>query len=288
MQQPWPEPPKTWPSASHVDVWQQPQQQDFSQHKRRHDDFAESHAADDMLSRTAKRLRIGGGGNPWCARAPPRNPAPLPTPTELTRALPRPPIVRSAEHSPMSQPPHTSFQTPHPGLARSWAGAQPPHVPASPFPAGMPQQGTFLPPQQHHPFVAPAPPFGSGPVQQGMPPSTFSAAAAAAAMCPSLQPHYQHQQSPMHQHHIPPPPQLPPSAGAPSPAHVSPILGPQLTTPPPASWSSNARDVLDSPAECPPSHYSNINALLAHLHTERVNAGARQRWLDDDDDDEDL
>ena len=75
--------------------------------------------------------------------------------------------------------------------------------------------------------------------------------------------------------------------GRASPAHVSPILGPQLTTPP-ASWSANARDVLDSPAECPPSHYSNINALLAHLHTERVNAGARQRWLDDDDDDEDL
>ena len=35
-----------------------------------------------------------------------------------------------------------------------------------------------------------------------------------------------------------------------------------------------------------PSGYGGINSLLGQLHSERVRAGARQRWVEDADEDE--
>ena len=85
--------------------------------------------------------------------------------------------------------------------------------------------------------------------------------------------------------------------------HVSPQLGPQLA-PPPAPWDGLQAAAAHTNAhhayahahahgyaayQAGPSHYQDINAMLAQLHSERVNAGARPRWEEaDDDDDDDL
>ena len=255
--------------------------------KRRHEQSSDTEC---VMQERIKRLRIGGG-NPWCVQRPC-----LP----LACALHVPPSanhssacpltgVRSVQHSPMSQPPH-SMAMPHPGLARSWAAPQQPQLHQQPFvPIGHP---THQPPA----FPSPQQPFGaaamSSPQPHGgplpSPPPIFSAAAAAASMCPSLQPQFQqpdphHYLAPMHEamhaaHSHALPQQLH--------AHMSPVWGPQPTAAP-ASWEAlpPSRGFGGDP-----SHYFGINRLLSELHSERVNAGVRRRWTEevDDDDDDDL
>lgn len=189
----------------------------------------------------------------------------------------------------MSQPPHSTMM-PHPGLARQWAAAQQPPQPFG-FPAAAQQQQHAFPGQQPPPpHFGAAPPASYG-AAMPPPPTTFCAAAAAAAMCPSLHPQFfppAQPQQPAHPHFAQPQPHFAPPAShllpatpAAPPAHASPVFGPQLT-PPPAAWEFPMRD-QPPPA---PSHYSNINALLGALHTERVHAGVRQRWAEAEDDED--
>ena len=251
--------------------------------KRRHEADVDTSVAEERI----KRLRIGGAGNPWCE--------PLPflhasvagcSPADVL-------FVRSAPHSPMSQP-MMPATLPHPGLARSWATA---HAPMQSqgfggFPPAAAQQPFGVPPSQH--------PFGGAPPPHGMmmgppPPTTFSAAAAAAAICPSLNPHLQQhhhafqqqQQHAYQQQHSPPMPPMPP---APPPVYGSLPAGPQLT-PPRQPWAATRAHQHGVEFPAADAHYSGINALLGALHGERVHAGARQRWAEDpadEDDDEDL
>ena len=116
--------------------------------KRRHDapSDAECAAAQERI----KRLRIGA--MPWCAALP------LFSSPCASRLRGSPCIsgnrVRSAQHSQMSQPP-LSTVPPHPGLARTWAGAQPmQQQPAYSPPATQPVPFHIpLAPQQHFGFI---------------------------------------------------------------------------------------------------------------------------------------
>ena len=253
--------------------------------KRRHES---SSSGDSECSDNFKRLRIGGA-NPWCVLAPEISCPSLYVCSHAACAR----VARSSEHSPMSQPPHSSM--PHPGLARSWASAQA-HQPQQQhigFPAAhhsqpQPPSG-FAPPAPHGfgAFGGAMPPGGGGVMPP--PPTTFCAAAAAAAMAPSLNAHASYPQPPMHPQYAPPPPP-PPQYAPPETAHSSPASS-SAFTPPPTTWDVRARRMeFPSAASDGPGHYTNINAMLGALHNERVNAGVRQRWAeaDDDDDDEDL
>ena len=271
--------------------------------KRRHED------AECAMQERIKRLRIGG--SPWCARARlARPPHFLPCFPSADGPL-KSRAVRSAQHSPMSQPPHSTMM-PHPGLARSWANAAP-QQPHTVFPGCAPVQPTPFVTPQVLPFGAPTPasPFGSGATPGYGVGVGWSGLAAAASMAPSLQPNYHAQQLQQSPHHMASSPyggaqqhaSLTPVQHALTPTHpgASPVLAPahSLLTPQakPPAWellsAGNTREAcIESPySDCaPPSHYKGINQLLGALHCERVHAGVRSRWQcdDDDDDDEDL
>ena len=142
---------------------------------------------------------------------------------------------------------------PHPGLARSWAAAS-----MVPLPAHMPLQ------QQQQQLAQQA--------QQ---------------LAPQAQTQQLHLPLPQQYHHPQPNhprlPQQPLPPSAPSVPHTQ-------THVHAAAAAAAAAAVQTEPPVATPSHYGSMNALLSQLHNERVRAGARQEWKDEDDeeDEEDL
>jgi hypothetical protein len=236
--------------------------------KRRHD-------ADDVtVQEYMKRLRVSGSGAPSPARA-------------------------AISH------PH-----PHPGLARAWATAQQQQqqqqaTSASPL-LPLPMSGGFEPqPVLWGQSAWPVPPPSSREPQQqeqhqqeNMLPMSAAAAGAgssshAAYNCVPSPPPYARAAQPLHVHPHPPNlswPELPPP-WVEQPWAEQPWTGyaqqPQQPQQPPGYAQQRTGPPLPGSASGSASvDYGSINSLLSQLHAERVRAGARPRWKDDAEEDE--